>query len=166
MYKTIVKAKLRRLYAGVAQGNWQPIVDGFATQFSYRFAGDTPLGGTRTTHAAMQAWWKRLLTLFPGAKLIPQLIVVEGPPWNTWVMTHMLFRAHLPSVNGAPPAPYENEFMQRIHLRWGRITSIVTLEDTQYFVNVLPQLVRAGVADASAEPIGDADFPSPTPIAA
>jgi ketosteroid isomerase-like protein len=155
MYKAIVRAKLRRLFAGASKGNWQPIVDGLADDFSYRFVGNTPLGGTRTTRSAMQAWWTRLLTLFPGAQFRPQEILVEGPPWNTRVMTRMLFSATLPSVNGAPPAPYENEVMQLMHLRWGRIASIVTIEDTQRFVDVLPQLARAGLAGATAGPIED-----------
>lgn len=155
MYKAIVRAKLRRLFAGASAGHWQPIVDGFATNFSYRFAGNTPLGGTRHTREAMQAWWTRLLTLFPGAQFLPQQILVQGPPWNTTVMTHMLFRAHLPAVNGAAPQPYENEVMQLMHLRWGRITSIVTVEDTQRFVDVLPALARAGIKDALAGPIVD-----------
>jgi ketosteroid isomerase-like protein len=155
MYKTIVRAKLRRLFAGASQGQWQPIVDGLADNFSYRFIGNTPLGGTRTTRAAMQAWWTRLLTLFPGAQFVPQDIVVEGPPWNTRVMTHMLFRANLPAAAGAAAVPYENEFMQLMHLRWGRITSIVTVEDTQRFVDVLPRLAKAGMKDATAAPITD-----------
>jgi ketosteroid isomerase-like protein len=155
MYKTIVRAKLRRLFAGASAGHWQPIVDGFAADFSYRFAGNTPLGGTRHTRQAMQAWWTRLLTLFPGAQFLPQQILVQGPPWNTTVMTYMLFRAHLPPVQGAAPQPYENEVMQLMHLRWGRITSIVTLEDTQRFVDVLPVLARAGIKDAVAGPIVD-----------
>jgi ketosteroid isomerase-like protein len=159
MYKAIVRAKLRRLFAGASRGHWQPIVDGFADDFSYRFVGNTPLGGTRTTRAAMQAWWTRLLSLFPAAQFLPQEILVEGPPWNTRVMTHMLFRATLPAVAGAAPVPYENEFMQLMQLRWGRITSIVTIEDTQRFVDVLPTLARAGLQGATAAAIQDEKEP-------
>jgi ketosteroid isomerase-like protein len=156
MYKTIVRAKLRRLFEGASRGHWQPIVDGLADDFSYRFVGNTPLGGVRRTRAAMQAWWTRLLRLFPGAQFLPQAILVEGPPWNTRVMTHMLFCAEVPGAAGSPPTPYRNEFMQLMHLRWGRITSIVTLEDTQRFVDVLPALAAAGFEDATAAPITDA----------
>jgi ketosteroid isomerase-like protein len=155
MYKAIVRAKLRRLFSGASRGDWKPIVAGFATDFSYRFVGNTPLGGTRTTQDSMEAWWKRLLTLFPGAQFTPQQILVEGPPWNTVVMTHMLFQAKLPSLGNSPPIAYENEFMQLMRLRWGRITSIVTIEDTQRFVDVLPHLARAGIQDATAHPIDD-----------
>jgi ketosteroid isomerase-like protein len=153
VYKAIVRAKLRRLFADASQGNWKSIVDGFADDFSYRFIGNTPLGGTRTTRSAMEAWWTRLLKLFPGAQFMPQEILVEGPPWNTRVMTHMLFRATIPGAGGGAAVPYENEVMQLMRLRWGRITSIVTIEDTQRFVDALPSLARAGRKDAFAAPI-------------
>jgi ketosteroid isomerase-like protein len=155
MYKTIVTAKLRKLFAGANEGNWQPIVDGFASDFSYRFLGDSPLGGTRTTHKAMALWWTRLFRLFPGAQFEPKVIVVSGPPWNTVVMTHIFFRATIPSENRTEQEMYENEFMQRLHLRWGKITSVVTIEDTQRFINVLPRLAASGVADATANEITD-----------
>jgi ketosteroid isomerase-like protein len=155
MYKTIVRAKLRRLFAGASEGHWQPIVDGFANEFSYRFVGNTPLGGTRTSRSSMQAWWTRLLALFPGAQFNLREILVEGPPWNTRVMTHMLFQASVPGSEGQAAVPYENEVMQLMHLRWGRITSIVTIEDTQRFVDVLPLLAKAGRADAHAAAIND-----------
>jgi ketosteroid isomerase-like protein len=156
MYKMIVRAKLRRLYAGVGQGHWQPIVDSFADPFVYRFVGDTPLGGTRRTRAAMAAWWTRILTLCPGAALIPQRIVVEGWPWNTTVMTYVHFNATIPGPDGAGTVPYQNEVMQLMTLRWGRITQLLTIEDTQRFARILPNLAAAGIADATAAPIADA----------
>jgi ketosteroid isomerase-like protein len=156
MYKMIVRAKLRRLYAGVATENWQPIVDNLADTFVYRFIGDTPLGGTRRTKAAMVAWWTRILTLCPGATLTPQRIVVEGWPWNTTVMTYVHFDAVIPGPGGMGRVPYQNEVMQLMTLRWGRITSILTIEDTQRFARILPDLAAAGIAEASAGPIVDA----------
>jgi ketosteroid isomerase-like protein len=156
MYKMIVRAKLRRLYAGVGQGNWQPIVDSFADPFVYRFVGDTPLGGTRRTKAAMAAWWTRILTLCPGAALTPQRIVVEGWPWNTTVMTYVHFNATIPGPGGTGSVPYQNEVMQLMTLRWGRITQVLTIEDTQRFARILPNLAAAGIAEATAVPIADA----------
>ncbi len=38
-------------------------------------------------------------------------------------------------------------------LRWGKITEVVTVEDTQRFVNLLPALAQNGVADATAAAI-------------
>lgn len=155
MYKTIVRWRVRALFAEANKGNWQAIIDSFSKKFVYRFVGDTPLGGTRTTRHAMQAWFQRIYRLVPDAQLYPEVIVVEGTPWNTRVMTYVKFKGTLPSLAGAPGAPYENEVMQLMRLRWGRICSVLTLEDTQRFVAVLPALAAAGIADATAAPITD-----------
>jgi ketosteroid isomerase-like protein len=155
IYRAIVRRQVRGLLAGASNGNWAPIVEGLTPTFTYRFVGDTPLGGTRTTHAAMRLWFERLYRLFPGFVFVPQKIVVEGPPWKTNIMTHVLIRGTAPDADGAMHA-YENEFMQRMVLRWGKISSVVTLEATQRFVDALPAMVAAGFADASLPPITDA----------
>ena len=154
MYHAIVQGRVRRLFDEANRGNWRAIVDGLDDQFTYRFAGDTPLGGERRTKAAMTAWFERLYRLFPGAKFVPQAIISSGPPWNAQVMTYVKIRGTVPSPTGAQ-APYENEFMQLLGLRWGRITSVVTLEDTQRFERILPVLAAAGFADATAAKIED-----------
>jgi ketosteroid isomerase-like protein len=150
MYGSIVKSRIRALFTEANRGNWQAIVDNLAPSFVYRFVGDTPLGGTRTTKPAMQAWFQRIYRLVPDAQLHPQAIVVEGPPWNTRIMTYVTFRGSLPSG-----APYENEVMQLMRLKWGRIVSVLTIEDTQRFVAILPALAAAGISDATAAPITD-----------
>ena len=76
------------------------IVDGLAPTFSYRFIGDTPLGGTRTTDKAMRLWFERLYRLFPGSQFAPQTIVVEGPPWNTRIMTYVKINGVVPTDGG------------------------------------------------------------------
>jgi ketosteroid isomerase-like protein len=155
MYKTIVRWRVRSLFAEANRGNWQAIIDTLSPKFVYRFVGDTPLGGTRTTKPAMQAWFQRIYRLFPDAQLHPQTIVVEGLPRNTRVMTYVKFRGIMPPIGNAPGAPYENEVMQLMQLKWGRITSVLTIEDTQRFVDILPALAAAGIADATAAPITD-----------
>jgi ketosteroid isomerase-like protein len=155
MYRMIVRWRVRKLFAEANRGNWQAIIDTLDPEFVYRFVGDTPLGGTRTTKPAMRAWFQRIYRLVPDAKLHPQEIVVEGAPWNTRVMTYVKFNGTLPPVGGDAGAPYENEVMQLMRLRWGRIRSVLTLEDTQRFVAILPALAAAGIADATAAPITD-----------
>jgi ketosteroid isomerase-like protein len=155
MYKTIVRRRMRHLFAEANRGNWQAIIDSLHSQFVYRFIGDTPLGGTRTKHASMQAWFQRIYKLVPDAKLVPQEILVNGPPWDTRIMTYVKFQGTLPPENGAAGKPYENEVMQLITLKWGRIHSVLTLEDTQRFVNILPILSNAGIKEANASPISD-----------
>jgi ketosteroid isomerase-like protein len=155
MYKTIVKRRIRSLFAEANRGNWQVIVDSLNPTFTYRFIGDTPLGGTRNKKSSMQDWFRRIYRLVPDAKLTPQTIVVDGMPWNTQIMTYVKFSGTLPSVEGAKGVPYENEVMQLMQLKWGRIHSVLTIEDTQRFVNILPLLSRAGIAEANAAPIDD-----------
>jgi ketosteroid isomerase-like protein len=155
MYKAIVKRRIRNLFAEANKGNWQAIIDSLNPIFTYRFIGDTPLGGTRNKKSSMQAWFKRIYTLVPDAKLTPQRIVVEGMPWNTYIMTYVKFSGNLPSVSGAHGLPYENEVMQLMNLKWGRIHSVLTLEDTQRFANILPLLAKVGIAEATAAPIND-----------
>lgn len=155
MYRSIVRRRVRSLFAEANKGNWQAIINSLGPNFVYRFVGDTPLGGTRTTKEAMQAWFERIYRLVPDAQLLPQTIVVEGAPWNTRVMTYVKFKGTLPAVSSAPGLPYENDVMQLMHLRWGQIASVITIEDTQRFVAILPALAAAGIADATAAPITD-----------
>lgn len=103
----------------------------------------------------MQQWFERLYRLFPGAQFHPHTVVVQGPPWRTTVMTHVTIRGTAPDTFGNTH-PYENELMQRMTLAWGRITSVVTLEDTQRFANILPALAASGVLGATQPPIQDA----------
>jgi ketosteroid isomerase-like protein len=155
IYRAIVRRQVRHLFDEANRGNWAAIVDGLAPTFSYRFVGDTPLGGTRQTHAAMRLWFERLYRLFPGAVFAPQAIIVEGPPWRTNIMTYVLIQGSAPDGDGRQ-RQYENEFMQRMVLRWGKITTVITLEDTQRFVNILPVLAASGYTDAMSAPITDA----------
>jgi ketosteroid isomerase-like protein len=155
MYKMIVRARLRSLFRRASMGDWQPIVDELADTFRYQFVGDSPLGGVRTKHSSMEAWFRRLMVLFPGARFDLRDVMVAGPPWNTRVMTYFKFRATVPGDSDGGQVPYENEVMQAMTLRWGRITEVLTLEDTQRFVNMLPRLAAAGIAEATAAPITD-----------
>jgi ketosteroid isomerase-like protein len=156
MYRMIVKRRVLSLFAQANHGHWEAVVDALAPVFKYRFVGDTPLGGTRTTHAAMRLWWERLYRLFPGAQFAPVSVVVQGPPWATVIMTHVRILGSAPTATDGSAQPYENEFMQKMMLRWGKITDVITLEDTQRFVDVLPALAAAGIADATRAPITDA----------
>jgi ketosteroid isomerase-like protein len=155
IYRAIVRRRVRKLFAEANAGKWQAIVDGLAPAFHYRFVGDSPLGGTRTTHDAMRRWFERLYRLFPGSRFVPETVIVEGPPWRTTIMTYVKIHGTAPGATRADE-PYENEFMQRMSLRWGRITSVLTIEDTQRFANILPALTAAGIADATLPPITDA----------
>jgi len=154
MYHAIVRRRVRQVFGRANGGDWEAIVSGLAPRFVYRFVGDTPLGGVRTTHASMRLWFERLYRMFPGATFAPQTVVVHGWPWQTTVMTYVTITATVPEPGGGR-RPYQNEFMQRMTLRWGRVTSVITLEDTQRLAAAMPVLAAAGVGEATAAPIDD-----------
>jgi ketosteroid isomerase-like protein len=152
MYQTIVRRRVIELFRQANRGNWNAIVDGLADTFTYRFIGDTPLGGTRTSKPKMRAWFERLYRLFPESQFHPQTIIVEGPPWNTQVMTYVKIRMTKPLLANETHL-YENEFMQLITIKWGKMTSVLTIEDTLRFANLLPLIAATGSKDATAEQI-------------
>jgi ketosteroid isomerase-like protein len=154
VYRSIVRRRVLSIFAAANKGNWQLMVDELANPFVYRFIGETPLGGVRKSKEAMGRFWERMYRLFPGFQFIPQTIVVEGPPWKTKVMTYVKIVGTVPG-NDSRPEPYENEFMQLLTIKWGKITSVTTIEDTLRFHKVLPHLTAAGIKDASEGPIRD-----------
>jgi ketosteroid isomerase-like protein len=152
MYRTIVRRQVMRYFDEANRGNWAAIVDGFTEPFNYRFIGESPLGGTRTSKPKLRMWFERLYRLFPGAQFYPQAIVIEGPPWNTKAMTYVKIKMKKQLLPDEKQL-YENEFMQLITIKWGKMVSIVTIEDTQRFVCALPAMAKAGYVDALGEKI-------------
>jgi len=131
------------------QRDWAYVVDQFAPGFTYRFVGDHALGGTRRTRAAMADWFERLFRLFPDIHFTVRDVLVAGWPWRTRAVALVAVRAQ---VDGTP---YRNEVAQELEIRWGRITRIVTLEDTAKLARALGELRHGGVAEAAAAPIAD-----------
>ena len=150
MYRLIVAAKIRSLFAKLNAGDSEPMVGSLAPHFTYLFYGDHALGGKRTTHAAMRAWWGRLFRLMPDIRFEPLDVLVVGWPWSTRVATEVKARVTLPDGTR-----YENIVHQFVRLRWGRVTEIRTLEDTQKLAHALRALAARGVEEAMAAPITD-----------
>ncbi|MES3025266.1 MAG: nuclear transport factor 2 family protein [Pseudomonadota bacterium] len=159
MYATIVERKLRAVFAALNRGETAPMLDGLAPEFTYRFEGDSPIGGLRTGRATMQLWWERLYRLFPGFAFEVQEVALVGPPWNTRI--HVVLGFVVPH---APGGPYRNIVMQFMHMRWGKIDFIHTLEDTQRCERFLAWRAGAGCAEALAQPITDQPWPAAGPF--
>ena len=75
-------------------------------------------------------------------------MIVTGPPWHT--RAAVLLDVRIPGERGYTDAEpvWRNEIMQTVELRWGRITRIVTMTDTQREVALLTRLAQAGMAEA------------------
>ena len=125
MYKLIVKRIVRRKFAALSRGHYEPILGQFRPDSRFLFAGDHALGGERRGQEAVREWFRDMLGRFPGIRIEPVDVVVNGWPWNTVVANHLVVSATL-----ADGRPYTNEGMQLLRLRWGRVVEDLIFEDT------------------------------------
>jgi ketosteroid isomerase-like protein len=154
MYHAIVERKVRHVFARLGHGDFQPMLDSLAPRFRYRFEGDSPIGGVRTSQGSMRLWWQRMYRLFPGLSFEVRDVVVNGWPWHTRIFTLLEFVKPLPDGTR-----YGNVVMQRMVMRWGRLTEIHTLEDTQRCMRLLDWQAGQGKEEARAQAISDQPWP-------
>ena len=76
MYHRIVASKVRSTFAQISAGNWEPMLDGMAPEFRYRFYGEHALSGERQTLHALRRWWERSVRLFPNPTFEVEEVVV------------------------------------------------------------------------------------------
>jgi ketosteroid isomerase-like protein len=157
MFHRFVKSKVRSTFMQISAGNWEPMMKAMAPRFSYRFYGDSALSGERHTTEAVRRWWQRSFRLMPSATFDVLDIVVSGSPRNTSIATAVAVHGTL-----ADDSSYENIFNQFMHMKWGRITQIRTLENTEILQRAMDRLAAAGYEEAHAVPITDdpATWPS------
>ena len=153
MYHQIVARKIRSIFASISGGDYEPMLKALAPEFVYRFEGDTSIGGERRTLPAMRAWWERMYRLFPSLSFDVRDVIVNGSPWNTRAATYLKFRTPLPDGR-----VYENDVVQIVHLRWGRVTYVHTIEDSLRCAQKLQLLAQRGVEEALAPAIRDDMF--------
>jgi ketosteroid isomerase-like protein len=99
--------------------------------------------------------FERIFERFPDLALEPKSIVIGGPPWDTHVAVR--FGVHATLAGGER---YENEGMQFLRVRWGRVAEDRLYEDTQKLAHALARIAEEN--DEKARPPGRA--PS-TPVA-
>ncbi|MFD6698021.1 MULTISPECIES: nuclear transport factor 2 family protein [unclassified Microbacterium] len=148
VYSMIVRKKVRDTFDQINAGNYAPMVEGLASPFEYVFHGVHALGGRRVTKEAMNRWWERTLALLPGARFDVQDVLVRGGPWNTRIAVRSRVTGPLPGGE-----VYENIVFQFMTLKWGKVTSVETVEDLQILERALKIVADAGNAEAAAAPI-------------
>jgi ketosteroid isomerase-like protein len=148
MYRAIVARRVRKAWAHVDARDPAYVIDQLAPGFEHSFAGDHAMGGTRRSRESLTAWFERVFRLFPAIRFEVRDVLVRGMPWDTRAV--VLVHVYAGDVDGVP---YENELAQTIHLRWGKIVRIHTLEDTQKLAGALERLHAAGEPEAVAAPI-------------
>ena len=129
MYKSIVRRTIRSGFRALSVGDYEQVLRQFHPQVVFTFAGPAPLGGEHTGIAAVRAWFQQLFTYFPGLQFTVKNVIVQGWPWNTLVATRLAIAA--PRSDGSV---YQNEAMQFLRLRWGKVTEDCLQEDTYKLV--------------------------------
>jgi ketosteroid isomerase-like protein len=147
MYRATVARRVRTAWTHLAKGDHRHVLEQFAPAFTHDFVGEHALGGERSSREAQGAWFERLFRLLPGVEFTVEDVLVRGWPWRTRAVALIRVRA---TVAGRR---YENEVAQTIDLRWGRITRIHNLEDTQKLAAALERLAESGLDEALAPPI-------------
>jgi ketosteroid isomerase-like protein len=137
VYKTIVAGQVRKAYARISAGDFEPVFKSFHDDIRFQMMGDHHLGGERRGVDQVRAWFEEVRRLFPDLRLEAHEIVVSGGPWNTRIATRFGVSSE--------QASYENVGMQFLRLRWGRAVEDRLYEDTQV-LNEAVERQRAATA--------------------
>lgn len=148
MYHAIVRRRIRRIFAELNRGNFEPVLAGLGDRFEHVFAGEHALAGLRTGHRVTRAWYERLFRIFPGLQFELHAVLVNGWPWATTVAVEWSDRFAL--RDGRAGA---NAGVHVIRLRWGKVVSVAIHCDTQRLVDYLATQAAAGVLDAARPPL-------------
>jgi ketosteroid isomerase-like protein len=134
MYAAIVRRIIRSGFRALSAGDYEQVVRLFHPHITFVFAGTSPLGGERHGVEAVRAWFQQLYVYFPGIQFTVHQVIVRGWPWNTLVATRFSIAA--PGIDGGA---YDNEGMQYVRLRWGRVVEDRLYEDTHKLEQELQQ---------------------------
>ena len=152
MNHAIVKRISRDAFEDLSNRKVEPLLDRCAPNMTHTFAGEHALGGTRRSREAFRAWLKRLFRLFPELTFTIRDVMAAGPPWNT-----RLAIAWTDQGVAADGVDYENEGVHRLRLQWGRLTELRATLDTQHLERTLDRMAAAGIEEAAADPIENAN---------
>lgn len=150
MYHAYVRARVRRLFRAVNDGDAEPVLRLFAGRFEHYFPGEHALGGRRTTLATTRFWYARLYRLMPDIQFDLRDIWVGGGPWNTLVVIEWG-----EANSGTDRVRTTNRGVHVMQLKWGRATRLQIWPDTVPLKATLDRLAAAGNAEAHAPPITD-----------
>ena len=148
MYHRIVRRKVLKLFDQVSRGHAEPFLASLAPVFEHQFAGDTALGGSRTTLAATRRWYERLYRLLPDITFDVENVWIGGGPWSTLVIAEWN-----ESNSGTDGVRTVNHGIHALQLRWGRVGRVFIYPDTVGLKTTLDRLARAGNHEAAAPPI-------------
>lgn len=120
MYRWTVARILRSVYRKALAGEDSVMMMGTAPDVTFSFPGSSSFAASLMGRESLRAWLARFAALSPHFEI--RDIVVSGPPWN--MTAAMRFR-------DAIGADYENEGVEWLRIRWGRVRSLDVFLDTE-----------------------------------
>jgi ketosteroid isomerase-like protein len=143
---------MRAVFAALSRSDWDAAMADLADDVVHVFPGENPLGGRRHSRAAVGVWFARLERLFPGHHFDVTQVISHGWPWSSTVAVRW-------TATLAPRAgePYLQHGTHWLHIRWGQVTAFHAYLDTERLARACAAMVAAGIAEAGAEFIADAN---------
>jgi ketosteroid isomerase-like protein len=150
MYRAFVRRRIRKAFLEeLSRGEYPALINRTAPNVVHTFPGAGALAGTRCSREALGLWFERLFRLFPELRFTVDDVIVTGWPWHTIVAVR--WRDWGEAADGGR---YENRGCEVFEIRWGRATAIHQYLDTEAVHESLERMAGAGIAEASAPPIG------------
>jgi ketosteroid isomerase-like protein len=125
MYRKIVAARTRAVWRSINARDLDAPWKMAAEDMRFTFVGVTPLGATLVGRDKFRDWLAAVFDRFPDITFDLREVIVSGWPWHTRIAVRIAIAATL--VDGTR---YENEAVQWLTLRWGRMIDDWVLEDT------------------------------------
>lgn len=147
-YRYAVEQAVRFSFDRLSAGDHETLLKACAPDVEHVFPGNHPLGGTRNSKEALERWFERLYTIFPGLNFEVKRVLVRGWPWQTVAMVEWVDRAR-----PADGVSYKNKGTHVLRFSWGRLVGIRAYLDTQKVEEVCERLAQEGIEEAAAPPI-------------
>jgi ketosteroid isomerase-like protein len=145
VYAWIVGRIVGFIYGKVSRGDLHLPLLGMAKDARLVFPGTSSFGGEQRGKPAIEAWMRRFASLRP--EFTVHEVAVAGPPWNMRIFMRFSDR-----IVGPSGYVYENEGIERIHVRHGLIREIRVHLDTEK-VTALDAQLAGGDQQQAPSPV-------------
>lgn len=120
MYRWFVARGIRLGYQRVLAGDPRLLLRLAAPDIRFVFPGRSSFAADSRDKAALKTWLERFVSLSPDFKIHD--VMVTGMPWHTRAAVRF---------SDAIGADYQNEGMEYVVLRWGRLRHVEVFLDTE-----------------------------------
>jgi ketosteroid isomerase-like protein len=120
VYRWTVGQILRLVYRRTFAGQDGLMMMATAADVTFSFPGSSSFAANLVGRESLREWLARFTALRPRFEI--RDVAVSGPPWNMTVAVRF---------HDAIGADYENEGVEWLRMRWGRVRSLEVFLDTE-----------------------------------